>query len=268
MADSNATVFPSPVFNPLDQTFTLSMSDGSQWEVSMADLDFYRLYALRICINYASQIGASLMLLVVLCVLTRREKRAAPVFILNASCLLVNSVRSITNCLYYTGPWYNPYVYLSHDYSSVPESAKRMSVASNTLVLLLVMLVMASLILQVRVMLITTSKIQRFWVMVASITVAMLTIGFRFTLVVLNNKAIMNAADFYDVQMILNATYITQAVSIWFFCVIFLIKLGFALAQRKKLGIRQLGPMQIIFIMGCQTMIVPGKPLLHSQANF
>ncbi|KAF2816855.1 uncharacterized protein BDZ99DRAFT_404072 [Mytilinidion resinicola] len=233
------------------------MTDGSKFEVGMSDLDYYRTYAIRICINFASQVGASLMLLIVLFVLTRREKRAAPVFVLNASCLLVNSIRSILQCLYFTGPFYSPYTYFSGDYSRVPKSEIGVSISANTLTLILVMLVMTSLVLQVRVMLITASKIQRFWTMVITTSVALLTIAFRFALVVLSNETIMNIEGFYDMQWFLNATYITQAVSIWFFCVIFVVKLGFALSQRKKLGIQQLGPMQIIFIMGCQTMIVP-----------
>jgi len=265
MADSNGTV--SADFNPFRQSFNLSMKDGSQFEVNITDLDYYRTYAIRICINFASQIGASLILLVVLFVLTRREKRAAPVFVLNAACLLVNAIRTILQSLYYTGPFYNPFAYLSADYSQITASDKGISIAANTLTLMLVMLVMTSLILQVRVMLITAPKIQRFWTMLVSIVVALVTIGLRFALVVFNNVAIMNIESFYDYQWLLNAVYIMQAIAIWFFCVIFVVKLGFALSQRKKLGIQQLGPMQIIFIMGCQTMVIPGKPPFQAQTK-
>ncbi|KAF2503277.1 hypothetical protein BU16DRAFT_35268 [Lophium mytilinum] len=257
MTASNGTGALPPDFNPWNQTFKLYMADGSEFSVGMKDLDYYRNYAVRVCINFATQIGASIMLLIVLSVLTRRDKRNAPVFILNASSLLVNFIRSILQCLYFTGSYYSPYAYFAGDYSRVPKVEYGVSITANTLTLVLVMLVMSSLVLQVRVMLITAPKIQRFWIMVVTSSIAILTVAFRFGLVVLNNEAIMNIDSFYNLQWFLTATYITQAVSIWFFCTVFLVKLFFALKQRKKLGIAQLGPMQIIFIMCCQTMVIP-----------
>ncbi|OCL11314.1 hypothetical protein AOQ84DRAFT_444169 [Glonium stellatum] len=257
MSADNSNVTLPASFDPFAQSMTLLLPDGTPFNISMNDLDVYRSYGIRICINFSSQIGASFMLLVVLLVLTKREKRQSPIFALNALSLTVNTIRSLLQCLYFTGPFYYPYAYFSGDYSKVPQSEIGVSIAADTLTLILVILIEISLILQVRVVCVTTKETQRFWIMVASITVAMVAIGFRFALVVINSEAIRNIENFSSWLWLVNATTITQTISICFFSLIFLIKLGYALVLRRKLGLHQFGPMQIIFIMGCQTMVVP-----------
>lgn len=197
------------------------------------------------------------MLLVILLTLSKREKRRSPIFFLNGLSLAVNTIRSLLQCLYFTGPFYYPYAYFSGDYSRVPQSQIGISIAADTLTLILVILIEISLILQVRVVCATTRETQRFWIMVTSVTVAMVAIGFRFALVVINSEAIRNIENFGSWLWLVTATTITQAISIWFFSLVFLIKLGYALVLRRRLGLRQFGPMQIIFIMGCQTMVIP-----------
>jgi pheromone alpha factor receptor len=258
MPASNPTATLPASFDPFAQTITLLLQNGTPFNISMYDLDVYRSYGIRICINYSSQIGASFMLLVILFTLSKREKRRSPIFFLNALSLAANTIRSLLQCFYFTGPFYYPYAYFSGDYSKVPQSQIGISIAADTLTLILVIFIEISLILQVRVVCVTTRETQRFWIMVTSVTVAMVAIGFRFALVVINSEAIRNIENFGSWLWLVTATTITQAISIWFFSLVFLIKLGYALVLRRRLGLRQFGPMQIIFIMGCQTMVIPG----------
>jgi pheromone alpha factor receptor len=72
-----------------------------------------------------------------------------------------------------------------------------------------------------------------------------------------NSIAIIKVVYMESIWWIESATNVTLTVSICFFCVIFVTKLGFAIKQRRQLGVREFGPMRIIFIMGCQTMVVP-----------
>jgi pheromone alpha factor receptor len=48
-------------------------------------------------------------------------------------------------------------------------------------------------------------------------------------------------------------------ISICVFSSVFCTKLGLAIRSRRSLGLKQFGAMQIIFIMGCQTLTIPGK---------
>ena len=236
-----------------------STPDGSPFNISMADLDFYRSYGLRTSINYGTQIGASFVLLLILFLFTRRDKRRSVIFCLNASSLIFNAFRSGLQCGYFTGPFYNPYSYFSGDFSRIRPADMAVSVVGDVLTLLLVVAILLSLVLQIRVICVTMSDASRTWIFVVTSTVATVAIGFRFAVVVLNSMAICALQDFLEYNWLVTANSIMQAVAIWFFCVIFTAKLGYALMQRRKLNMRQLGPMQIIFIMACQTMIIPGK---------
>jgi len=264
MATATGDTFPVPVgFNPMDQVFTMLDSTGKAFKFTITDMNLYRIWALRLAIGYATQFGASIILFLVLILITRREKRRSFIFIMNALCIALNAARTLIQGLYTTSSFYHPYAYFTDDYSYVPSETVATSVSANVLSLILVTCVMISLSLQVNVVLVTTPKWQRFWIMVVTTSVALLAIGVRFAVVVYNSKAIVAKAWFH-MDWLVNTQFITQAIAIWTFCMVFTVKLGFAIYKRRKIGMRQFGPMQIIFIMGCQTMIFPGKTLVAS----
>ena len=138
-----------PGFDLWTQNITLLLADGSTFNVSMDDINNYRLYSTRLAISYGTQVGASILLLLVLLLLTRSEKRKSSIFILNALCLVGNSLRCIFSCCFVTGNLLHPYAQLSGDLSRVTTLDLAVSVTSNTLSFFVTMLVMASLSLQV-----------------------------------------------------------------------------------------------------------------------
>ncbi|KAI9751653.1 MAG: hypothetical protein M1835_001192 [Candelina submexicana] len=257
MASTVPTAPSPPILDPFTQSFSLLLSDGTPVKISVPDLDAFILYNVQICINYSSQLGASLLLLVVLLILTRSEKRRSPIFIINALALAINTTRSVLQCLYFTGPFSEVYAYFAQDYSRVTTSAEGISIAGSVLTLLLLMCVQLSLILQTIIICTTVRDIYRHCIAATSVSVALVAIGFRFALVVENSKFIINADNFSSFAWLGSATNITATISICFYCAVSITKLGFALRERRKLGLQQFGPMQIIFIMGCQTLIVP-----------
>ncbi|TKA75363.1 hypothetical protein B0A49_03334 [Cryomyces minteri] len=244
-------------FDPFSQSFTLLAADGTPFNVSMSDVNDYVSYGGRILVNYSSQIGASALLLVVLLLLTKHEKRSSPIFILNSISLTLNTMRSILQCLYFTGPFYSFYAYFASDYTRVPKAQYGVSIAGVVFTFLLLVCIEVSLILQMRVVCVTSPKLQRFWITMSSTVVALLALGFRLALLVENARSISSLDDFGAFQWLASASNITTTISICFFCIVFCTKLGLALRRRSKLGLSQFGPMQIIFIMGCQTLIIP-----------
>ncbi|KAF2087480.1 hypothetical protein K490DRAFT_9374, partial [Saccharata proteae CBS 121410] len=243
--------------DPFYQTVNFTGPDGESVPVPMDDLAAYVEYGIEICINYASQIGASAILFVLLVILTKHEKRRSPIFILNCLSLVVNIVRSVLQCLYFTGPFYNPYATMVFDYSQVPDSAYNISITASVFNLLLLICIEASLVLQLRVVCITMSRRYRAWTMMGSVFVALLAIGFRSALTIENAMAIRDTESFGDYAWLSSASNITTSICICFFSICFCAKLGFAIRNRQRLGLKQFGPMQIIFIMGCQTLIIP-----------
>ena len=260
---SNTTV------DPFAQTFTLVMADGTPFNVSLADLDGFVSYNLNISIIYASQLGASLVLLVVMALVTKPEKRSVPINVLNVLSLAFNFVRNILNCLYYTGAFSDIYAYYAQDFSRVPKSAYGNSIAAVVLTVLNLICVEGSLLLQSQVVCLTLRKVYRQTILAISILIASLAIALRLALCIENSKAIMAAAIEDSLTWLVTVANITTSISVFWFCIVFVVKLGFAIHQRRKLGLRRFGPLQILFIVGCQTLVIPGENYTESSmCNF
>ena len=248
----------SSLTDPFIQIVTLHLADGTPLDLPLSELDEFMLYNLQICINFASQIGASLILLIVLVLLTKPDKRRAPIFVTNALSLALSVIRNILQCLYFTGPFTKIYAYFGQDYSHVAGKDYGVSVATAFMTLLLLICVQSSLILQIRVVCCTLPVLHRRVIYVTSFLIALLAAAFRLALCVQNSKYIVSRTYETSLEWLGNASNITISISICWFCAAFVTKLGFALNQRRKLGLDQFGPMQIIFIMGCQTLFIPG----------
>lgn len=251
----------APTFNPFTQNITILASDPVEglipFNTTITSIDDYIAYGIRISINYATQIGASLILLIVLLLLTRPDKRHSAIFALNATALALNTIRNILQCLYFTGPFYEFYAYFAGDYSRVPNEQIRISVTGDVLALLLLACLETSLILQVRAVCVTMRDRYKLLILLLSIGVALAAVGVRFALTATNARSIVAIAAYNSYQWLAATSNYVTAASICFFSAIFVVKLGAALLERRKMGMRQFGPMQVIFIMGGQTLVVP-----------
>ncbi|KAI9767820.1 MAG: hypothetical protein M1840_005501 [Geoglossum simile] len=170
--------------------------------------------------------------------------------------LVLNTLRCFLQIFYFSGPWSEVYAFFAGDYSRVPTSSYANSIAAEVIALLLLVAVEASLVMQTHVVCATMRDAYRYIISLASAVIALTAIGLRFTLVVVDIKSTLTASSppwFW----LASGSNIMTTISICFFCAIFVIKLGFAVLQRRKLGLKQFGPMQVVFIMGCQTLIVP-----------
>lgn len=254
--------FDPTTFNPWYQNVTMYAPDGSIVTVNMEMVDYYRLYSSRLGISFGSQIGSSFMLLLVLVLLTRSDKRKSMVFILNALCLFINTIRVIFSACYLTGNLMHPYGLLTGLFRATTTDLA-ISITSNTLSFVVLALVMASLSLQVWVACVTTGTLQRVLIMGITTAMALVCIGFKFAFMVATHIATVQVVD-RGVDRLSAYSWITQAVAILMYSFVFTWKLGYAMVQRRRLNMLQFGPMQIVFIMGCQTMIIPGMHP-HSQ---
>ncbi|EKV16094.1 Pheromone receptor 2 [Penicillium digitatum] len=252
-----ATPSPSPPFDPYTQNVTFRLGDGTKFPVSVQALDVFVMYNVRVCINYGCQFGASFTLLVILLLLTQSDKRRSAVFILNGLALFLNSGRLLFQVIHFSTGFEKVYPYVSGDYSSVPWSAYAISIVAVVLTTLVIVCIEVSLVIQVHVVCSTLRRRYRHSLLVLSILVALVPIGFRSAWMVVNCNAIVTLNYMSNIWWIESATNICVTISICFFCVIFVTKLGFAIKQRRRLGVREYGPMKVIFVMGCQTMVVP-----------
>jgi pheromone alpha factor receptor len=250
----------TPLINPFNQSFVLQDKYADEFSTTLDQLAEYVNVGIIRGIVFATQIGAATAVLIMLLILTKREKRRLPVFILNSFALLFTIIAGILQCLYYTGSWHTPYAYLSGDYSFVSPGAKGTSVASSLCLFLVQLFVEASLVMQVRVVYMTLESRRRLAVTIITVLMAALALSFRIAQTIENIKwNIIRESYLYDYNWLVQARDITLTVSICFFSAVFCVKLGWSMYQRHLLGLTQFGPMQIIFIGGTQTLVVPGK---------
>ncbi|KKK14404.1 hypothetical protein P175DRAFT_0515670 [Aspergillus ochraceoroseus IBT 24754] len=244
-------------FDPYTQNVTFHLADGTPFDVPITAIDDFLQYAIRICINYSSQLGASVVLLVILLLLTMPEKRSSFVFCLNCLALLLNIGRLLDEIIFFTTPFVGAYQYFSGDYSSVPASAYGNSVLGVVLTSLLLTFIETSLLLQIQVVCANLRRQYRRILLGISVLVALIPVALRLWFMVENARNIIDTSNPHSVAWLESATNIVITVSICFFCAIFVTKLGFAIRLRRQLGFNDFGPMKVIFVMGCQTMVIP-----------
>ncbi|KAJ6157842.1 hypothetical protein N7470_005434 [Penicillium chermesinum] len=241
--------------DPYKQNITIASPDGIV-PVSIRELQFFVHYNQTLCINYAAQLGASIILFVMLLLMTRR--RGSWVFCLNAVALVLNILRLLLQIIHYSTGLEDIYSYFTGDYSEVPTSAFAVSVMAVVFETMLIICFEISLVLQVQVVCLTLRRRYRYSLLALSIAVALIPIGFRLAYMVGNCREVMTLSPWSDSLMWLERTTpILITISICFFCAIFVGKLWYAIRQRRRLGVRDFGPMKIIFVCGCQTLFIP-----------
>lgn len=243
--------------NPYTQNVTFQHRDGYLIEVSMPMVNAFVGYNVRVCINYGVQLGATLALLVILLLLTHADKRRSAVFILNGLALFFNSIRLLFQVLHFETKFERLYEYFSGDYTAVPFSAYAMSISATVFLTLVIVCIEISLVLQLNVVCSTLRRRYKRPLLGLSALLALVPIIFRFWFMVENCKLIITLEYMASLWWVESATNISLTVSICFFCTVFVVKLGFAINQRRRLGVREFGPMKVIFVMGCQTMVAP-----------
>lgn len=244
-------------FDYYEQNITLLSKSGVNYTVPLSEIDTFVQYNVRVCINYGCQLGASVVLIIILLLLTQREKRGSAVFLLNALALLFNIIRLVFQVVHFETGFEKIYPYFTYDYSAVETGAYVVSIFSTVFSTLLVICIQISLMLQTQVVCASLRRRYRVALLGFSFVVALVPIGLRFGWMVMNCIYIMNVAYMSPIWWLESATNIAITISICFFCTVFVTKLGFAIRQRRRLGVRDFGPMKVIFVCGCQTLTIP-----------
>jgi pheromone alpha factor receptor len=257
MSDPYACSVPSdPNFNPRKQCITLFSPDGSNTSVPLAYMNSIRVDGIQWTIMFSTQIGACGILLIIFALLTSAKKRKTALFIINMLALICALIRAVLAVQYYLGPILDIYRYFSYDFSDVGMTSRWVSVFSTAAGLALQIFIHLSLILQLRVVYGSTPKLNMAITLLAC-ALALTSTGLYFYWTIKNSIA--NLALIGYSTWVYRVAKRVLACCITFYSFLFLVKLGYAIRQRRVLGLRSFGAMQIIFAMACQTMIIPGE---------
>lgn len=253
-------------YEPFNQNLTFQVGLESV-NITVADLNSLVQEGIQSAIVYGSQIGASVVTLLMLLLLTHGEKRRTAMFFFNMSALALDVARVIGSVLFFTSGFFNLYRLVTGDYTTVLLSDYVTSIAAHVFLALEEICINTSLVVQVMAVCSMLRQFHKALVIAVSIVVATVPIGFRFATLVLNSIFTMKDLDFSPYIWLQKVNTITITVAICFFSAIFVAKLGYAIYRRRALGLQGFRPIQAIFITGCQTMIVPGMTALSSASE-
>lgn len=142
----------------------------------------------------------------------------------------------------------------------VPTSDKAVSITSAILPMFLTVFVNLSLLLQAYTVLKTVSKsILRHIATLLSCLAFLNAMGWRLAEAILNVKAIVSAATFYEYTWLINGALASETAAIWYFTIVFTAKLALNLAARRLLNQPSWSKMEVITVMAVGTMIIPCK---------
>lgn len=242
-------------WDPYTQTFNLTRVDGDIVTVALDTVNDFNIQNIKWATIFAVQIGAAGVLLAILSALAKPRKRHA-IFYLNLLSLVLAIIRGAFAIEYILGPWNNTYRYFTLDFSTIPSSSTAKSISQAFLQLTMIISIMVSLVLQMRAAYEGTPFIKKVATAVSG-AVAAVVLGFYIKVVQESVSVILNAGSYSSTTH--DHARLLFTLSIFFFTILFLVKLADAIIQRRKMGMKNFGPLQIVFIMGCQCMLIPGK---------
>lgn len=251
-------------FDPHQQTVRFLTGGGkTPIEVPIPLIDAFNQESVSISINYGTQLGACVVMLLVLLIMTPSNKFRRPSTILHIIALVLCSIRMVLLASFFPSPFNEFYNYWAGDYSSVEDYHYHVSVAGNTFSLLLVVAVELALMNQAWTMVNLWPSVAKYCLVIASAGITLLTISWRLAYTVVLSKAVYAAESARPIRWIVQWAIVTNAVSICWFCALFNVKLLLHLVSNRRIlpSCQSLTPMDVLVMTNGLLMIVPGRNL-------
>lgn len=258
---------PSTVPSPNDpvwsqeiasQSFNLTDIFGDVYTFHLSDFDDYFHSTGESLIIFGVNLGMCVTIAVVLLLLTKPDKRRTPIFALNLAGLFLQFFRMLMICILDTGPNFTIAVNFLQDTSLTPESAFVPLYLYTFATIFWYIVIIASLILQVRVVFGAEPKAQKYLTWGLAVF-GLATMGFNITTQAEVFKG--NLSKNGDVDnwyfWVEETGRILYAITIGLASFIFVAKLIYLIHRRQKMGFKGFGPLQVIVIMGAQCLVVP-----------
>jgi pheromone alpha factor receptor len=263
---ATTTAIPSPDPTSADwsiyidnQSFNITGLDGTPTTLTFPEINVWALGLSRQTSVSSFTVGFVSMLFIVLLLVTPAAKIRKPIFVLNLVSMFLVALRNLLETIFNTSSYLGVGQYFLDGVFQYPLSTWTVNVLVGIVAVPGYATIMISLLLQVRVVFAAEPKTRNIFTVIGAIAIIVQT-GFLMTWLVftcqcaLNNcTAVAQNLWIYNTFRIFFCSYVGVA------CLVFLYKLGFTIYRRRKMGmnIKQFGPLQIIFVMFCQCLVVP-----------
>jgi pheromone alpha factor receptor len=253
--DPNSIAWTNAV---LGQPVNFTDITGETITVPLSAIDSYHTVLARSLIIFGVEIGMTFMLITVLLLLTKPDKRRTVIFGLNIAGLSFQFLRSLMVAILYNGPGRSVGMVFLGAFATMTTTDYVPQYFYIMATIIWYAIVETSLILQVRVVFGAERKLQRNLTyglgLLGLATVSTQTAAQSFIFnAALNNAEIFNP---HFLKLVL-ASRILFAVSIGISSAVFVAKLIYLIHRRRKMGFKSFGPLQVILIMGAQCLIIP-----------
>ncbi|QPG98225.1 hypothetical protein C2857_007390 [Epichloe festucae Fl1] len=255
-------------FNPLEQTVTL-LTPSAPISIPITAIDAFNDESISVTINYAFQMGACSILLLVMLIMTPPAKLSRPSSILHMAGLATCLVRTSLLEAFFLSPLNHFYQFWSGDYSSVPQYYLRSSVAGTCFSLLLVMIIEAALMHQAWTMVSLWPAPVKASLVVVSGIISLLAVGWRLALAIVQSKATMDLVPASNMAWLVRSALVLSCLSISWYCALFNVKLAWHLLSNRGIlrysysssssssAAATLSPMEVLVMTNGLLMIVP-----------
>jgi len=241
------------------QSFNLTSLDGTVTTLSLTDVNSNIYFLVTQTGLWGFTTGVTGATIVVLCILTTREKARRPIFVLNFINLIIMCLLGIFKLALYCSQFaygigenwlgalaqYPPNVYI------VP------NVFACVLRIILFATIMSSLILQVRVVFSAEPRTQAL-ITILLILLALTIEAFWSAFQIIEIKLFFNFQNFISPAPFIYKTAVYSLVAFITICTsLFIGKLFITIRRRRRMGFRGFSPLHILFIMFGQSLIIP-----------
>lgn len=249
-------------FDPFTQNVTFLGPDGkTKLHVPMPAIDALNDESVSISINYGCQLGACVIMLLTVLVMTPWSKLGRPSNILHILGLVVCIIRMGILCAYFTSPFNDFYAYWAVDYSRVAARYYQASIVGTVFSLLLVIIVELALMNQAWTMVVLWPKRYKWPLAILSLLITLLTVGWRIAFTVIQCESVVSVKPPSNYYWGIYWMMVTNIMSICWFCAIFNVKLIIHLVTNRGIlpSSGTLTPMEVLVMTNGLLMVVPGE---------
>ena len=247
-------------FDPQQQVITLVGSDGqTSIPVPVPYIDFLFSQGFASEINYGTQIGASIMMLLVLILMTPRNRFSRIPTLVNILGLILSIIRCVLLSLFFTSSWFEFYTVTSGDYTYVATVDYNISVVATALSVPIIILIEAALAIQAWSMIKLWPSVYKWSSVAVSAGLVMTTIAFKFVTVVMQSLFIVWGTPLSRWARVVDLALSTTSIS-WF-CFLFIVRLVIHMYTHRSIlpSAKGLSAMEVLVMTNGVLMLIPGE---------
>lgn len=214
--------------------------------------------------SFSAQFGGCLVVTVLYGLLTPRGRRRVLVYRANLVAVLLAAARNLCTAASLLTAIGSVWVTATKDTRALGSGARAWLLITDLASLATVIVIELSLMAQTKMLTVTVHGRRKMALLAAGGLVVVVEIAMRFTVLITSliydftGRPVLHA----DPLPLVETGF--MAFNVLFFACVFVVTLLRAIRTRRLLGLTGFGATQVIFVMSCQTMVLPGEAELYS----